>query len=175
MIYEIVCNITNEKYYGSTTTTETRRLDSHKCKSNTCTSKQIIDRGSYTFNVIERLDNPTKLELLIKEKEYITRNECINKLIPAQTEEELKNNIKNGKVIYYKKNEDRLKEYGKEWYFKNKEKTLGNVHKYYKKNRDLILLKNKEVIMCECGVNYTYGNKLRHQQSKKHINFIESK
>ena len=174
MIYEIVCNITNEKYYGSTTMPE-RRLYSHKCKYNKCTSKQIIDRGNYTFNIVERLDNPTKLELLTKEKEYIKNNECINNSSPIRTNEELKQYEKDYKSEYYEKNIDNLRNYSKEWYKKNKEKALINVHNYNKNNRDKILEKKKEIIICECGINYTYTNKLRHQKSKKHIDIISKK
>ena len=175
MIYEIVCNITNEKYYGSTTMKERRRLDAHKCNKNGCTSKSIIDRGDYTFRILERLENPTKLELLLKEKEYIINNECINKLIPAQTEEEINENIKKNKYRYYRENLDKFKQYGIEWYSKNSEKRKQMTNDYYKNNRDKILEKRREGVVCECGVNYTIQNRARHQKTKHHITFIEAK
>jgi len=40
---------------------------------------------------------------------------------------------------------------------------------YYQKNRDEILKKRSEKIVCdECGFNYTYSNKTNHYRTKKH-------
>jgi hypothetical protein len=175
MIYEIVCNITNEKYYGSTKSNIARRMYSHKTASSKCTSRQIIDRGDYIFRVLETLDNPTKIELWAKEKEYIKNNECINKLIPAQTEEELKANIifRNGK--YYLDNKEELLNQQKKYYFDNKNRITSRVKKYYNDNKEVIQAVRKEKLICECGDAYTIQNRARHCKTKKHINFIGTK
>ena len=58
IIYEIVCNITGERYIGSTKQKLNKRMTSHrdkkrKCK---CSSKQIINRGDYQVNILEEGD-----------------------------------------------------------------------------------------------------------------------
>jgi hypothetical protein len=171
MIYEIVCNITNEKYYGSTKLQN--RLQFHKAISNKCNSKQIIDRGNYIFRIIETLDNPTKIELLTKEKEYIKNNECINKYSPIRTIEELRAYEKKKNDEKYLLNKEDILKKNKEYYDNNKEKILTQQKKYYEDNRVLIKEIRKEKILCVCGEEYTIQNKARHCKSKKHINFIK--
>ena len=61
IIYEIVCNITGERYIGSTKNTLKKRLQEHKCSARTqsqrpCSSKQIIVRGDYKANILEEGD-----------------------------------------------------------------------------------------------------------------------
>jgi len=59
IIYEIVCNITGERYIGSTTTLLKYRIQKHVygAKSNhpksNYRSKEIINRGDYVVNVLE--------------------------------------------------------------------------------------------------------------------------
>jgi hypothetical protein len=52
------------------------------------------------------------------------------------------------------------KEYGKE---------------YYKKNKDAIKEKMKEMIKCECGGEYTKYNKGNHEKTQKHLDGIKNK
>tara|TARA_R110000796_G_scaffold200623_3_gene316635 strand:+ start:207 stop:677 length:471 start_codon:yes stop_codon:yes gene_type:complete len=54
-------------------------------------------------------------------------------------------------------NSDRIKEYKKQWFINNS---------------DRIKEKSNEKYTCECGLILTKGNKLRHEKSKKHINFL---
>ena len=55
------------------------------------------------------------------------------------------------------KNHDRLKKKKKDWYEENKKKVLD---------------KHKEIIICECGKENTYGNQSRHLKSKFHQNYL---
>ncbi len=62
IIYEIVCNITGERYIGSTKNTLKQRIHSHTygARSNNprsnYKSKQIIVRGDYQENILEEGD-----------------------------------------------------------------------------------------------------------------------
>ena len=97
IIYKIICNITNEIYFGSTINTLNRRMILHKskCKSynngkyHFITSFNIINRGNYSYLLIENVECETKRELEIRERFYIENNECINKVIPCRTHEDL--------------------------------------------------------------------------------------
>lgn len=77
-IYKISCNQTGECYIGSTFNPEQRKRH-HRMPSNPCSSKQIIERGDYSFDIIEELDVATNFELICKESEYIKNTaNCIN-------------------------------------------------------------------------------------------------
>ena len=59
---------------------------------------------------------------------------------------------------YRETHKQEMKEYKKEWYEANKEK---------------LQEKNNEKIKCECGIEYTRANKIRHFKSKRHMNLID--
>lgn len=77
-IYKIVCNITGEIYIGSTIQTLALRLATHKHYNNTCTSKQIIERGDYSIELIENYPCNNRDELHARERYYIDTLTCIN-------------------------------------------------------------------------------------------------
>ena len=52
-----------------------------------------------------------------------------------------------------------MKEYKDEWYQKNKEK---------------ILAKQKQMLVCECGAEIRCSGKAEHLRSTKHKNYVES-
>ena len=158
MIYEILCNETNERYIGSTFQTLNLRIRSHKCPSNGTMSKGIIDRGNFTFKILEELPNSTKNELLLKEKEYFLKLECINVNSPLTTIEERKAYNLEKANKFYKDNKEYVLNNRKVWYNENKE----NVSKIRKQKH-----------LCICGMYYTIHNKSRHEQSKKHLNFTQ--
>lgn len=106
--YCLVCNITGEKYYGSSKNTLKKRMYFHTSKSNDCCSKQIILRGDY--DIFQLAEYDTIEEAVMKEKWYIDNKECINKYRVSLTDEERKQyNIQYCK-IYYQKNKERISE-----------------------------------------------------------------
>ena len=146
-IYELICNTTGERYFGKSNGNYDR-FTAHKKKSNTCTSKIIMDRNNYVFNILETTD---KLEE--REYYYITNFECINKNIPY-TEED-------SKIIRHRKEE-------KERYYLNQEFYKQKSNNRYYENHTVIREQRNKKIICECGETYTYGNKARHFKSKIH-------
>ena len=70
IVYCIVCNITGEKYYGSTILTLQQRMNSHKSKLN-CSCKQIILRNDY--DIYKLGDYDTIRQDLLDEREFLTR------------------------------------------------------------------------------------------------------
>ena len=144
LIYQISCNITSEKYIGSTKnmTSFIKRKYRHKSIVNQCSSKQITDRGNYEINIIEE-NNLQDIELKQREQEFIDRTENTVNIFPAyQTREQSK---------------EKNKECNKRYNTINKDK------------RNLQL--NKPFI-CECGGNYTHSNRQRHFKTKKHMNYL---
>ena len=104
-IYQIVCNITNEVYIGSTKAYLSERMSKHRDKHTTfdCISKQIIDRGDYDMELIETYPCRNKSELLWRERYYMETMKCININRPIITEEERKQLKHNS----YEKNKER--------------------------------------------------------------------
>jgi hypothetical protein len=157
--YCIVCNITGEKYYGSTITTLKVRLSKHKNKSNNCCSKQIIDRGDYDAYLLHEYE--TELEARMKEKWYIDNKTCINQLRVCLTDEEKKEYFKQYFKQYWEENKEEKKEYDKKYREKNREEKKQYAKQYYLKNRE----KRMEKVQCEfCGNEMNKGSLTRHKK-----------
>jgi hypothetical protein len=120
-IYKIICLTTHEVYIGSTTQTLKKRMSNHRSKSNSCVSKQIINRNNYIYGTLLESYFPNQTELLKIEKFFIQNAaRCINKQMPILNEQEKIENKKNYDEKYYNKNKDYKKKYDKERYLKKK-------------------------------------------------------
>ena len=75
-IYGIFDNKTNDVYIGSTKNLKSR-MSQHKRKSNTCSSKDIIQRNNYTVKILEESNNWNELTTRIKEQQYINKYQRI--------------------------------------------------------------------------------------------------
>jgi len=151
IVYQIICNITDEVYIGSTYDLKKR---GYLHKKLNCSSKNIIERGNYTTKILEEFEDITTIELRKKEQEYILKINCIN-VNNAYTDQ--KEYDKKYNYDYYHKYKDEKRESkkitDKEYYNKNKDKLLAN-------------------IVCECGSNYGYVGKSRHLKTQKHIKYL---
>jgi len=137
-IYKIVCNETDEVYYGSTIHTLIRRIQQHKLDK--CMAKKILDRNNYYYELIEDYSCNNKYELETRERWYVENNDCINDRIPARTQKER-----------YEINKIEKNKYQK---------------KYYQQNKEIALTKQKEKITCSiCGKLISRRNIKRHQRN----------
>jgi len=197
-IYKIVCNITGKTYYGSTTASLTTRLRHHRGSYNSssgrnCATSQIICGGDYNIELVELFPCENRTELLIKEREYIENNECVNIQMPYRTEEELKiakkEYLQTPKMLEYHKNyrvenRDKNKLYLREYHKIHKEETIAKRREEYKLNRDVIRERNKswydnggneylaEKCNCECGSVVARACLFKHRKTKKHQAYI---
>jgi len=169
-IYKLHCNITGEDYYGSTKY-YSNRIGAHKCSTEKqlskrqCKSRQIIDRGNYTFSIIEEcpIDDIKK-----RERYYFENFPCINGVIPYKSREELlqdkrdrsKSDIgKKDKAQYRAEHKEELSDKQKARYNNNKEE-----HKARRK---------ATAYVCVCGVNVSStSNRCQHEKSQRHQKFI---
>jgi len=147
-VYEIVCNITDQRYIGSTCEEFlSQRLANHRgsfkryknnhineIKQNYSTSYKILEGDNYYINLLEIVNASCKDELLARERYYINTLTCVNKCIPLRTKKE-----------YYK---DNIKEI-------TEKKSVNNI--------------------CECGGKYRTDNKVHHLKTIKHNNFLKEK
>jgi len=107
-VYKIYDNTNENAYYGSTKQQVSRRIGDHRKdykrylngEYGYCKSFDIIKNCDYSYNVVEEVEYEEKWELLNRERWYIENNDCINKMLPFKTKEELK-----------EKNNDRVKKY----------------------------------------------------------------
>lgn len=92
LIYEIVCNITSERYIGSTfEPTVARRIALHRRdQKHLCSSKVIIDRGNYRYGLLETIQVNSRDELRMYERKWFDKIECININRPYITIDEQK-------------------------------------------------------------------------------------
>jgi len=178
-IYKIVCNITNETYYGSTCQPISVRMGQHRCKGST--SKQIIERGDYDYSLVENYNCNNKEELHARERYWIENNDCVNKIVPnrslAEYYQDNKERIReqhkkwrgNGgnevekkrKVIYREEKKEEIAKSTKEYYLKNKERQDAYKNEW----------KSKKVV-CECGCELSRGGIYRHRRSKMHQDYL---
>jgi hypothetical protein len=104
-IYEIICNLTKERYIGSTIQALSMRLCGHRTDRNMCKSKQIIERGDYYINLLEDYSCENKEQLLKKEREWFDNLECINAYRPIRIDDDI-HDMRQKK--YYDKNRDNI-------------------------------------------------------------------
>ena len=124
-IYKIVDNTNDNIYIGITKKKYlSYRLSQHKYEYKTergknCMSKEIIMNGDYKIELIEETDDK------LRERYWIQKLNCVNKVIPGRTQDE-----------YYKDNKEKLIQKSKEYYEKNTEKIIQQKREYYKKNTE---------------------------------------
>tara|TARA_R110002153_G_C13038166_1_gene469534 strand:- start:44 stop:547 length:504 start_codon:yes stop_codon:yes gene_type:complete len=143
----------NLVYYGSTNDLK-YRMYRHKSVSNSCSSKQIIERGNYEYAILETHENIDKYDLIERERWYIENKPCINKTIPHRTRAEYSRK-------YRQDNKEKLTDY----YQNNKDKFAQHNSKYYQNNKE-------KKFVCECGAKLKYLGKSQHEKSKKHQRYI---
>jgi hypothetical protein len=166
IIYKITCNETGEVYYGSTTKSLNLRISQHKSackrwKEGKChftTSYNIIDRGNYSYSLIETVECEDKKQLEAVERRYIENNECINKCVVGRTNKEWykvnKEHRSECHKEYYEANKDAFKEY----YEANKEAIKEYQRAHYEANKDKIKEQNQV---------YREANKEYYKERKK--------
>jgi len=153
VIYMIKGKSINKNYIGSTTIGIYKRLAGHKSSSNNCSSKEIIESGEYSIEVLEIYPTTSSYELRLRERFYIENNECVNKNIPTMTQTEhnrinrsnpdyrLKENA--NQKIYENKPERKIIMQSYRDNPENKKKALAYRKNYNEVNKEIIKVKNK--------------------------------
>ena len=159
-IYKIVCDSTQDTYYGSTTLPLYKRKSVHKDRAKVeghYTSSKIINGGNWRMVLIETYPCKTKEELYAREQYYIENFPCVNKNIPKHTVESRK--AKNA-------------ECAKKWREENREYNLQKKREYDLANKEAIQAARSVRVDCDCGGKYTISHKATHFKSKRHQNFL---
>ena len=125
---------------------------------------------NWIFKVIQEFPCENKIQLRIREQyHYDLLHPELNMVRPYISEEERKEQM----AKYNEDNKEEIKEYFAKYYQDNIEEIKEKSAKHYQDNRDDILKRNNQKFTCECGKEYTFGNRARHCDSKRHRSFIE--
>lgn len=195
-IYTIRSHKTDKFYIGSTTQPLHKRLYEHrgKYKANkrdNMSSFIILDMGDEYIELLETFKCESKNELEKREGELIRehRNNCVNMLIAGRTHKEWYEDHRDEQIErvknYVENNRDKVsayqKQYGidhkediKEYRENNRDKLSKQYKQWAKDNKDKLIERMKIKTTCQCGITYNKTHKNRHEQSKKHLSFINS-
>jgi hypothetical protein len=113
-----------------------------------------------------------KAELLIKERWWVDKLDCVNKNIPGQTTK----GIKQYKKQYYIDNSEKIKQYQ----IDNSEKIKQYQKQYKIDNPEKIKQQQKQYnidrsykIKCVCGSHIRKRGLTEHKKTKKHIKYMD--
>jgi len=109
--------------------------------------------------------------ILEKSKQNYEENKEQKLEYQKQYAEEHKEQISEKQKEYRVKNKEKLAEQKKIYRQQHKEEASHANKSWKEANKEKISEQKKQIIDCECGNNYTFGNKHRHLQSKTHIDY----
>ena len=140
IIDKIVCNETEEVYYGSTHTSLSKRMSCHLSDTeHMCVCVQILLRNNYTTSIVKEIEYENNSELLWEERWAIEADpKAINIKVPIWTDEERRD------YKYKQTDKWRTTEHGIEY-------TKAYSYKYYHENKEECLAKNKTYKQTETG------------------------
>jgi hypothetical protein len=111
--------------------------------------------------------------ILQKAKEHYQENKEQKIEYQKQYAEENKEQIKSYQEEYREKNKEKLSEQKKEYRAAHKEEASEKQKLWREANKEKLKQQRAQIIVCECGSNYTHINKSRHLKTKTHLKFIE--
>jgi hypothetical protein len=163
-IYRIVSTVSTKQYIGSTIQKLNARMRQHKSFYNT-NSKETESFELFhcdgvdncRIELIEEYPCSCKKELEERERYWIEKEDCINKIIPTRTDKE-----------YYQANREQIIERVKQYYIDNIDTKKQYYKNRYAEKREQLL----EKLQCECGGKYTPASKRKHERTIKHQDFI---
>jgi hypothetical protein len=191
-IYKITSPNNDNIYIGSTTLSLIERLNLHNYNKNRCniTSKQILESGNATIELLENIKFENRKELYQKEREYISNNkaicvnqrgkfkddkECLSSWREKNREKiriydaELRKKKRELKPVKIKLTEEEIKQNKQKYQEEHKEEKKKYDEEYRQKNKEKLI----EKILCECGGTYQRKHKSEHIKTKKHLNYVK--
>jgi hypothetical protein len=156
-IYCIRSHQTDDIYIGSTTQELSMRMAGHRKdykrwkegKKCYISSYELLQYDDCYIELIEECPCNSKMELERREGKLIRELDCINKCIAGRTKKE-----------YAEEHKENIAQYDKQ---------------YRKANKERISQHRNEKLTCECGSVYSRTNKVRHERTKKHQEYISNK
>lgn len=125
-IYSLTCQTTGLVYIGSTVQGLGQRMSEHRHRFKNeilqCSSRQVLENNNYKMHLIERFPCANKQELRVREQFHIDNTvNCVNDYHAYITGEQRKETLKRCRKEWAAKNAERIKEYKREYYRKQRE------------------------------------------------------
>ena len=185
-IYKITNDFNDEVYVGSTCDTLIKRFSSHKSYAHRKEGKDRelyklmneIGASRFRIELVENCLCDDKYQLRQREGRFIREMGTLNMNIAGRPKQEADKEYRKknkDKIIEYREiNKEKLTEQTKKYRDTHKDK-IDEINKIYRiKNTDKFKERNMEIILGTCGCSITFGNKQRHEKTKKHIQLMES-
>ena len=190
IIYKIQSNSNKELVYIGHTTNFTKRKAYHKYNSicempskQTKLYQMIRSNGGwdeFEMMPIKNVRCLNSVEARIEEEKCRLEYSANLNMIRAVKNEEADREYRKK---YKQNNKSKIRQQWKDYYQENKEhfkqyregrKDITKEYKkeYYEKNKDEINKAKGNICVCQCGQQYTYSNKARHEKSKKHLSSL---
>jgi len=131
------------------------------CKEDEKTYKKIWyeEKKDYILNKAKQNYEENKEKKLEYQKQYAEEN---------------KEHIAEKQKEYREKNKEKLAEQKKVYRELHKEEAKEAQKAWREANKEKLKQQKSQIVNCECGCQYTFGNKHRHFKSKIHTDFIET-
>lgn len=186
-------------YIGSTCGLLTVRKSKHKSMCKTNPDRRVynhmreVNWDEVDIILIEEFSCSSKIQLHKRERYWIEElKPQLNFSVPTRTYEEYyqdnKERILQTCKIYRENNKEKCKLKVKECYLAKRDEYLAKMKIRYNNNKEHYLAKQKDyynrvgrekqkaqkskVILCSCGINYTFGHRSRHFKSKRHVSHL---
>ena len=168
-IYKVI-DLTNDNYYIGSTAVKylSKRLEKHKSDfkvNKNIGTNSIIKNGNFKIELIENYPCKDIYELRKREGEYLKR--CYSDILCK--------NIRLEYGLKRKANPNWHKEFMCNDLARQKQREYNNKHNNTEKRKDYNKNKNKENIICECGLTSVRGHLARHKETKRHLNKLIDK
>jgi hypothetical protein len=163
-------------------------IEKHDCKDKRqaeSIEQYWIEQTGALLNCVNPFTLHKEDPQLYKQNWYEEKKDYILEKAKTHYEENKEDKIEYQKK-YAEEHKDQISEYQKEYQKENKEKILEQKKIYREEHKEESKLQQKQwreankeklkaeksqIIDCECGNSYTFGNKHRHLQTKVHINY----
>lgn len=163
VIYKIVSDdLTVKECYVGSTTNFTKRKNNHKYACHNDKAKEHNQNvykfirehsgwGNWSMVLVQNYPCNSKLELLARERHHTERlNATLNKQVQGRT-------VKDSQKVSYEN---------------NKHKIIEKAREYYRVNKEAVKIRDSEIRSCVCGKLFTHHHQKRHEQSKRHTDFV---
>lgn len=190
-IYRLVCNVTGLEYIGHTTQPLSVRKGKHvvdfkrwkEGKQHYISSVKVMEHGDFDIFLIEDCPCDNVEQLRARERHWIESTEGrVNRYIPSRTKAEHsiqyraenKERIAERKRAYFQENKECIYEKRRQLCLDNKERVAEYMRDYRQRNKERISQRRKAPVQCECGSVIQYCMIARHEQTKKHQEWLKS-
>ena len=121
IVYILECNITGDRYIGSTMISLEERYGRHR-RDKSCVSRYIIERGNHSVRALEVVDTSDRRQLEIREQYWMDNYDCINHKRAYTSDEQRKEQVRELNRQYHIDHYEDRRYDAKKYYYENYDK-----------------------------------------------------